>query len=324
MGRGRGFGHTSPFAIGNRSGFNRYGGGTSGRFGPPPPVPNAVAALTLQGEGSLCGLPCAGMHGGAVTAPIDLPPSAADLYTAEEWSALARQVSQLCDDTHTPLCPCVFTLCGFICCTAFNEKSRRQGLADIVQQENARMHPQGLQWVQVRYRGPSVMVLTWLPSRLAWEAANPHRRAVSREQPLAEFTAPAAAAILSMGPAPAQQQMQMQIVAQGPPQQQQVIMVGQPQPVVVMQGPPQPMYVQQQPQQQMMGQPQYVQQPQYAQNGQPQYAPQGGQPQYVQQNGQPQYGQGPPQYSQQPYSPQPQIHSPSGPQFGADGQPVYS
>jgi hypothetical protein len=281
-------------------------------------VPNAVVALTLQGQDSLCGCPFMGLHGGAMTAPIDPPPTAADLYTPQEWSDFARQVSEVINNTHTPLCPCLFSIVGFICCAIFNGSNRMQGLTDIVQRENARLSPQGLQWVLTPQRGTTLMALAWLPTRIAWEAANPHRRAVSREPPLAEFQQ-IAAAILSMGPAPAQQQMQMQMVAQGPPQQQ-VIMVGQPQPMVVMQGPPQPIYVQQQPQ---MGQPQYVQQPQYAQNGQPQYAPQGAQPQYVQQNGQPQYSQGPPQYSQQPYSPQPQIHSPSGPQFGANGQPVY-
>jgi len=63
---------------------------------------------------------------------------------------------------------------------------RRRKLECVAAQENARLLPQGLEWILTPNRQRNmnmVAVLRWNPDRLEFEAANPHRRPVSREPP---------------------------------------------------------------------------------------------------------------------------------------------
>ncbi len=70
---------------------------------------------------------------------------------------------------------CVFPwICAVICCS----HRHQQTMDAIAARENPRLIEEGLQW---EVTNSSALVLSWTPARPAFEANNPHRRAISKE-----------------------------------------------------------------------------------------------------------------------------------------------
>ena len=107
----------------------------------------------------------------------------------EEWSSLIIAVDEAHASTTVPLFPCSFICvpCIALFTMCYCTSRRHEKLVHVVETENARMMPQGLEWVLTPNRHRSMdmaMALRWTPDRPDFEAGNPHRRPVSREPPI--------------------------------------------------------------------------------------------------------------------------------------------
>ena len=158
-----------------------------------------------------------------------LPPRPSFFCFQEEWSSLITAVDEAHTSTTVPALPCAVThFClpfSPVCCMCYCASQRLQKLAEVAARENARLMPQGLEWIVTPNRHRSmgmVMALRWNADRPAFEAANPHRRPVSREPLPIEFMPPELRAQLAMAAmAPqvfAMQAQQAAAMGMAPPQ----------------------------------------------------------------------------------------------------------
>ena len=123
----------------------------------------------------------------------------------EEWSSLTAAVDEAFTSSAFPAFPCSFTVMCLPCLPLFvmchRASQRRRKLECVAAKENARLMPQGLEWILTPNRQRNmnmVAVLRWNPDRLEFEAANPHRRPVSRQPLPTELLPPELRAQLAM------------------------------------------------------------------------------------------------------------------------------
>jgi len=153
------------------------------------------------------------------------------------------------DDTVAPFLPCMFThFCipfSPVCYLAYMASRRQSKLTKLLEEENLRLRPEGIEWVGIG-NWMTGFVLQWHPTRRPdFEAQNPSRRRVSQEPVLLDCLPPeekrAEATVRAKAAAEARAQAQYAPQAQypppaqypqyppeGPPQQQMGMMPQQP------------------------------------------------------------------------------------------------
>jgi len=145
----------------------------------------------------------------------------ADLYTPDEFAQLTARVEKLLTKFQHPTCATTCCMLTGVCsiCTVLYMEQQKTNLADELERlrrhENQRLALMGLEWITpsraqqpvLKYDVQVCWVLTWQSrARPQFEAANPERRAVSRELPPERLADLHSLALLSVLPQQQQQQ----------------------------------------------------------------------------------------------------------------------